>query len=350
MKFLKDSSRITLKIISYVILLNIVHISIFAHNEENIQETKDKIIYTYSIQQQEEQDFLNSLEKEITKDEITAKLIDTQKSGGDKISTTERSYENSITLNTNDTESILSAIAQTYQYSSEDGYSGELQLDTNSIKITENKGARHEYKVSITRSYNDYGRNDLDTIPKTIISNGITYYLTSPNWEITSYETIDNQQVPLTYSGNMIYEGITYRTDPSTYTINYKYTGFVEKTETHPLEYVVTYQKEIKERNIIPAILGSSGILFIGIVLFFSKKRITVYAKESNTYKQIGKARIINKKINLNKFSHYTNTKNYKIELDNKLYNKIKNQTITLQLNGVIKTKTITSESFEVGF
>lgn len=350
MNFLKRITKITLRIISYIVLLNILEVSVFANSEDNIQETKDKFIYTYSIQEQEEQAFLNSLDNEITRNDTKAKLIDTQKSGGNKVYTTERTSDNSITLNTNNIESILSALDNTYQYSSEDGYTGELQLDIGSIKITENKGATHEYKVSITRSYKDFGRNDLDSIPKTISQNGITYYLTSPNWEITEYETIDNQQVPLKYSGKMIYEGIAHKTDPSTYTINYSYKGYVEKVEENPITYIVTYQKEVENKNILPIIVGSSGIFFIVILLFFKQKKVIVYSKENNVYKQIGKAQIINKKINLSKFYNNTNTKNFKIELDNKIYKKLKDSMITIQLNGLIKKKTITSNSFEVGF
>ena len=335
MKFLRKALRRILMITFLTITLTVANL--FAYSESNIEETKDKIIYTYEIAEEQEEDFLSSLETTITKDKTTAHLIDKSKSGGNKLYTTERSFTDSKILKKNSTEYILSQIPQEYNYSSEDNFKGTLTLDNESIQVREIKGDLYEYKVSLTKKYDNYNRNDLDTIPKTIKKGNVTYYLTSPSWEITSTEIIDNKEVPVTYSGNMLYEGIAYARYPSTYEVSYTYKGNVEKLEENPIIYKITYEKE--SNFIIPAILGSSGIIIIVVLFFFKKKRISIYNKQDNEYILIRKTNIKNNKINLNKYAHLIISNDFKIELDNKAFNKYKDQELTILFDN--KTKII---------
>lgn len=346
MKLLRKLLRRILMITFLTIALTVANI--FAYTESNIEETKDTLIYTYEITEEQEVDFIKNLANTVTKDKITANLIDKSKSGGNKIYTTERSVTESKILNNDSTEYILSQISQEYKYSSDDNFKGTLSLDNTSIEVKEIKGALHEYKVSLKKVYENYSRNDLDTIPKTIKQGGITYYLTNPAWEVTSTETIDNVEVPVTYSANMLYEGIAYRRDPSTYEVTYTYKGSVEKLEENPIIYKVTYEKE--KNFIIPAILGSSGIIFIVILFFFKKKRITIYNKQNNEYILIKKTNIKNNILDLNKFTHLIVSNDFKIELDNKAFNKYKNQTITVKYNQSEKLINILKESNIVKF
>ena len=146
-------------------------VNLFAYTESNIEETKDTLIYTYEIAEEQEEDFLNNLATTVTKDKTTAHLVDKSKSGGNKLYTTERSFSDSKILEKNSTEYILSQISQEYSYNSEDNFKGTLILDNESIQVREIKGDLYEYKVSLTKKYENFNRNDLDSIPKTIKEN-----------------------------------------------------------------------------------------------------------------------------------------------------------------------------------
>ena len=346
MKFLRNMLRRILMITFLTITLTVVNL--FAYTESNIEETKDTLIYTYEIAEEQEEDFLNNLATTVTKDKITAHLVDKSKSGGNKLYTTERSFSDSKILEKNSTEYILSQISQEYSYNSEDNFKGTLILDNESIQVREIKGDLYEYKVSLTKKYENFNRNDLDSIPKTIKEKNITYYLTAPSWEVTSTEIIDDREVPATYSGNMLYEGIAYARYPSTYEVSYTYKGTVEKLEESPIIYKITYEKEMNLT--IPAILGSSGIIIVVVLFFFKKKRISIYNKQDNEYILIRKINIKNNIIDLNKYAHLIISNDFKIELDNKAFNKYKDQEIKVIYENTTKTIKNLKESNIISF
>lgn len=350
MKVLRKTLRRLLMIIGYVVILNIVSVMwVHASSETSFKQVDNKYIYTYEVQEKEEASFLSSLEKEKTIDNKKATLIDTQKTGGSTSLSTIRTVDKSFISDTNNTADIISKIESSVDYS-ENGYKGTLNFDTSSLTIDEIKGDSHEYKVSITRRYNDYSRNDLDTIPKTITQNGIVYYLVNPTWNITSTEIIDNQEVPATYSAIMNYEGIATRTDPYTYEVHYSYTGNVEKLDEAPIIYTVTYEKENKF-NIIPAVLTSGGIFFCAIILLLQRKHITLYNKQDNGFKKVRKINITkNNSINLDKYKHLYTSKEFKLEFDNKYFNKYRNTHIDIIYDNTTKNTEITRNPIIVRF
>lgn len=349
MEVLRTFLRRLLMIISYVIILNILSVlSVHATTETNYTEVNNKCIYTYEVQEKEENSFLSSLEKEKTIDNSKATLFDTQKTGGSTTTNTIKKVEKSFISNTNDSSEILSNISNTIDYS-ENGYTGILNFDTTSLKVDEIKGQSYEYKVSITKTYTNYARNDLDTIPKTISQNGITYYLVNPTWKITSTEIIDNQEIPVTYSAIMNYEGIATSTAPSTYEVHYTYSGNVEKIDEKPLIYTVTYEKE-SQFNFIPAVLTSGGIFFCAIFLILSRKHITLYNKQDNEFKKIRKINIKNNSIKLDKYKHLYTSKEFKLEFDKKYFEKYKNTNIDITYNNITKNTEITRDSVILRF
>ena len=272
--------KISILLMTTIIIFSLNNSFSFAFSEENIEATKDTITYTYKMSEEEENEFLANLQDEITYNKTKASILDKKRTGGNTTLTTIRDKTETIILDNNSIDYVLSKISPSIDYS-EDGFKGTLTLDTTNLTINEIKGASHEYKVSLVKKFENYNRNDLDKIPKTIKQNGITYYLTSPSWDITSTDVIDNKEYPSNYTANMLYEGIAYKIDPSTYEITYTYTGNVEKTEENPLIYTVIYKKD---KNIIPALLSGGGIFFIIIFILVSKKHIIIYNKQDNCF------------------------------------------------------------------
>ena len=70
MKFLRNMLRRILMITFLTITLTVVNL--FAYTESNIEETKDTLIYTYEIAEEQEEDFLNNLKFKLNKSLIIA--------------------------------------------------------------------------------------------------------------------------------------------------------------------------------------------------------------------------------------------------------------------------------------
>lgn len=92
-----------------------------------------------------------------------------------------------------------------------DGMSGILELQNNSLDIKIKDSYIEQYKVALTKKYENVPTNELNDIPKSIEENGVTYYLVNPIWNISQVEKIEGQDVPIAYNGEMQYEGIKER-------------------------------------------------------------------------------------------------------------------------------------------
>ena len=104
-------------------------------NEETF--TKDNIEYikrTYSVSQEQEQNFLLNLEKEFKIDKKTYELDDSTKTGGNITETIDISTTKTIKSNSNDLSKILEQLPEEIKYNEND-FVGVYKLDVNSIKI-----------------------------------------------------------------------------------------------------------------------------------------------------------------------------------------------------------------------
>ncbi len=162
-----------------------------------------------------------------------------------------------------------------------DGMAGSLELQKNSLNIEENSSYTEQYKVVLSKTYENVPSNELNDIPKIIKENGITYYLTNPVWNVASVEKIEGQDIPATYNGEMRYEGINERKVIKNYLASVTYTGKLKKEETESITFNIKYkrvpQEEKEEKTnytpIVIAITGTGIIVVSGIVLWKRKKK-----------------------------------------------------------------------------
>ena len=163
-----------------------------------------------------------------------------------------------------------------------DKMSGMLEIQNNSLNIKVNDSYIEQYKVSLTKNYENVPSNELNDVPKIIEENGTTYYLINPIWTVSRVEKVDGQDVPTSYNGEMQYEGIKERTVVKSYLATVTYKGTLEKEEINSITFQIKYkevpqesQEEEKTKN-IPAIMTTAGtgiIVVSGILLWRRKKK-----------------------------------------------------------------------------
>ena len=75
---------------------------------------------------------------------------------------------------TDDMETILQQLSAELEVTTEDGYTGTLQLDHTTVKVTVDGYATKTQALSASRSYPNLSEADVSLIPKSIEENGKT--------------------------------------------------------------------------------------------------------------------------------------------------------------------------------
>jgi len=143
-----------------------------------------------------------------------------------------RAHVETVTLNTstNDTGTILSQLAPTMEYNTEDGYSGVLTLNVATIKVEQAGTKTSSFNVSATREYPHLSACDTSLLPKTITDNGRTLTLADVEWRAGNTVTVDYDALPEYYTAVATYTGTGSKTVVTGYVTTAEYTGTVEKT------------------------------------------------------------------------------------------------------------------------
>lgn len=335
-KFIKRFSMI----ISVIILLNTV--KCLGYTEVDTQVQDNKLIKKYTVYEDEEQNFLESIQKDFEDETYKYFLYETKKTGGNYTEKKNIETTKTITLNTNDTQTILSELPATINYN-EDEYIGKYILNTDNLDIKINYNGYTEYLIEQNKSYSDLSRNDLDFIPKQILKNGTKLDLLKVDWKVQSTKFIGDYEVADKYIANCYYAGKVKKDNPYTYTINATYTGTAEKEVKNPYQYILTYDIEkISNSNIVYMVTG--GSLGIIVIFFIFRKNAKVYNLKNGEYKFVGRIYIRKEKANISRFAPFEKSNKYKIVISDRKIKKIENKMITI-VKGKNKVKRLVNSS-----
>lgn len=219
-------------------------------------------------------EYKNNIKNEIIKDNTRYKLTYIKEQENRKMLIKDKNLSEELIVNTNDKNNVLSLFENKKQIN-EEGYTGELELQVDSLDIKVNESYREEYKVYLQKTYNNVSSNELNDIPKQIQEKGITYYLVKPVWNVSEKQQIGEHEIPLMYNGIMYYEGVKVRTIIKNYKATVNYTGKLEKEIVETVTFNMKYEKmETQDNNIVPVVTTTSGIIiFSGIILFKRKNK-----------------------------------------------------------------------------
>ena len=313
-------------VLSMTLLLTTVNC--FAYTEESSITNENNLIKTYTVNKDEEQDFLSQIQKEYSDEEYNYKLEKQDKSGGDYTESKDIITTKTITLKTNNIQKILKEFPETIQYSEND-FNGEYVIDTDSLKVVTNYNGYTEYLVEDNKEYPNLSRNDLDFIPKEILKNGIKLDLLKVDWELQSTKMVGDYEVADKYIAKCYYAGKIRKDNPYTYTVTATYKGIATKTIENPYQYTLIYSFEKIPNNNLLYIIGGSSIGIIAI-FFMVRKNAKVYNLNNGEYKFVGRIYIRKDKIKLSRFAPFEKTNKYKIIIADRKVKKLENKMITI--------------------
>lgn len=265
---------------SRIIGLSMLILALFSTNcFASNSELKDyEINETISIENAEE--FEKNIQKNINIDNVKYELQDVSKQENKQNINKEETQTKQKIVYTNNKYDVLNMFENKIEMT-KDGMLGILELQNNSLDIKTNDSYIEQYKVSLTKKYENVPTNELNDIPKSIEENGVTYYLVNPIWNISQVEKIEGQDVPIAYDGEMQYEGIKERKIVKSYLATVTYIGTLEKEEIESITFNIKYkemtQEDIEEKtNYTPIVVATAGtgiLVISGIFLWKRKKK-----------------------------------------------------------------------------
>lgn len=301
----------------------------------------------YTVDYKIADEFYNSIDKTIFENKIGYELENIDRIDNLKTLTKEKEVVETLETNTDNLEKVISMFNETKD-AEEDGYTGILTRDDSSLKISINNSYQEEYKVYLQKTYKNVPSNELNDIPKTIKSNGTTYYLVNPVWTISETTKVSDNDVPVKYNGTMYYEGVKSKTIVTSYLATIKYSGELSKQVPDTTTFKVKY-KEVKDYSgIINTILATSGIILFSGIIIFHIRNVKIYNLQNGEYKLIKKIHLNKNKMLIDLTPTNLQTRSYKIVLSKSLYKSIKGKNIKFKYFDKVINSDIDNKEFEV--
>ena len=161
----------------------------------------------------------------------------------DQETTDTQPVEETVTVDAPSSElaDVIDQFPATRAYS-KDGYTGELLLDVQSIKVeaTGYSTVTDSHPHTVTKTY-ELAYNDRSLVPDSVQSDGLTLPLTGLSWSETA--NVEDSDVPASWTATATYSKTTYTTRQVAdgYQATAVYKGEVEKTGVGSVIYTVTY-------------------------------------------------------------------------------------------------------------
>ena len=138
-------------------------------------------------------------------------------------------------------ETILALLPQEKDVTTEDGFSGTLYLNLNTLK-TEVSGYGSSTKaVHTTRTYPNLSSADASHLPKTISDGGRTMTLQNVQWQTDNTYNADDYEIGDRFTAICTYSGSQTSSYVKGYTTTAEYTGEVQRTGVTVIRYTVIF-------------------------------------------------------------------------------------------------------------
>lgn len=153
---------------------------------------------------------------------------------------------------TNDLEKILQQLDAELEVTTEDGYTGTLQLDHTTVKVAVDGYDTKTQALSASRSYPNLSEADVSLIPKSIEDNGKTLTLADVQWASTE-QTDGAGGIVTRYTATASYTGSSSYQYATGHTVTADYTGEVAKPNCDVVTYTAIFgSTEAPEESTAP--------------------------------------------------------------------------------------------------
>ena len=169
----------------------------------------------------------------------------------------ERQHTEEVSLESKnkDMASILALLPQQKEFVTEDGLSGTLTLQLDTVQVETAGYGKSTRTVTTTRKYPNLGSQDTSYIPKTVEENGRTMTLQDISWQTDNTANMDDYALGDRYTAVATYSGTATSSYVTGYTVTAKYEGTVSKIALDRVRYVAIFEgTEIKPVVTLPEI------------------------------------------------------------------------------------------------
>jgi len=172
------------------------------------------------------------------------------------------SRKETIATGSKDQNTIAAQAEQTVSYE-QDGFKGELTLDSSGIVAEESGRQSYSYGINDTRTYTGLASNDPYLVPKEVNKNGITLSLQDIQWTPAGVK-LDGSGLPASYTATASYSGKGWGSKAAGYTATLPYSGEVTREIPGKVQYTLVYEEilpePVEEKDTVSPLLVSGGI------------------------------------------------------------------------------------------
>ena len=156
----------------------------------------------------------------------------------------ERAHTETVTLESEkkDMESVLALLPQEREFITEDGFTGTLSLQLDTVQVEVAGYGSSTRQVSTTRSYPNLISQDTQYIPKTVKEDGRTLTLQAINWQTDNTAATDGYAIGDRFTAIATYTGSATSSYVKGYTVTAEYRGTVSKIALNKVRYVAIFE------------------------------------------------------------------------------------------------------------
>ena len=225
----------------------------------------------------------------------------------------------------------------------ENGFTGQLMLQPESITTAEAGKESYGYTVSDTREFSNLDRNDTAYIPKTVEKNGVSLTLAGIDWQAMGNGTFT---ATASYSGRATGSKVT------GYTSKAVYLGEVSKETLDSCTYKVIYEGASIPAPYLQYGLTAGGVLVLIVifsVIWNKRKNAKIYALLDGEFKIVRRVRIsyIDPIVDLTPASVQSRVSEYVITIDRWATKRLNNQRLRILCgDGMVREQTIVNTGY----
>lgn len=165
-----------------------------------------------------------------------------------------------------DLETLLTLLPQEREVTTEEGFTGTLRLELDSIETKVSGYGSSKQAVTATRSYPNLSDADTQHLPKTIEDNGRTLTLSDVQWQTDNTYNADDYEIGDRYTAICTYSGFKTVSYVKGYTTTADYVGDVHRTGVTMIRYTVIFTgEEIPEPVAVDG--SESGFLMAALII-----------------------------------------------------------------------------------
>ena len=150
----------------------------------------------------------------------------------------------SLESKSKDMEAVLTLLPQEKEFVTEDGLSGTLALQLDTVQVEAAGYGSSTREVSATRSYPNLASQDTANIPKSIEEDGRTLTLQNIDWRTDNTVSVAGYAIGDRYTAVATYTGTATSSYVTGYTVTADYTGTVSRIALNRVRYVAIFEGE----------------------------------------------------------------------------------------------------------